>query len=42
MTGGRTQPISLLRQVAGEQGLNAEALPSIPPGRTAGVPGRPD
>jgi len=42
LTGGeRTQLISL-RQVAREQGLNAEALPGIPPGRRAGVPGRPD
>jgi hypothetical protein len=43
LTGGeRTQLISLLRQVAREQGLNAEALPGIPPGRSAGVPARPD
>jgi hypothetical protein len=43
LTGGeRTQLISLLRQVARKQGLDAEALPGIPAGRKAGVPGRPD
>jgi hypothetical protein len=43
LTGGeRTQQISLLRQAAREQGLNAEALPGIPPGRRAGVPAGPD
>ena len=43
LTGGeRTQLISLLRQVVREQGLNAEALPDIPPGRKTNVPTRPD
>jgi DNA-binding MarR family transcriptional regulator len=43
LTGGeRMQLISLLRQVAREQGLDARALPGVPPGRRAGVPGRPD
>src|SRR6266571_6336445 len=42
LTGGeRAQLITLLRRVAKEQGLGAQALPGIPPGRRPGRRDRP-